>query len=153
MSTLTSKVQILLVDDDVTITSSLSSILQSEGYQTDIAHTGKEAIEKSHMNIYDLAILDIKLPDIEGTSLLTELRETSPKTIKIMTTGYPLLDNAVTSLNKGADAFLMKPVDPEKLLETIKDKLEKRRTAEMTTEASIADFLKSKMERLLAEKE
>lgn len=151
MNNLTNKVHILLVDDDKSITTSLSILLQSEGYQTDIARTGKEAIEKSHLNIYDLAILDIKLPDVEGTSLLTSLRETSPKTIKIMLTGYPMLDNAVTSLNQGADAFLIKPVDPEKLLETIKDKLEKQKAAEVATEANITVFLKSKTEKLLAE--
>ena len=53
--------RILLVDDDETITTSLSILLQSEGYNIDVAHTGKEAIEKSNENIYDLMILDIKL--------------------------------------------------------------------------------------------
>ena len=151
MNSLTNKVRILLVDDDKAITMSLSILLQSEGYQTDIAQTGKEAIKKSHTNIYDLAILDIKLPDMEGTSLLTALRETSPKTIKIMLTGYPMLDNAVTSLNQGADAFLIKPVDPEKLLETIKDKIEKQKTAKVATEDSIAAFLKTRTEKLLTD--
>jgi DNA-binding response OmpR family regulator len=150
VNTLTNKVHILLVDDDKTITTSLSILLQSEGYQTDIAHTGKEAIEKSHTSIYDLAILDIKLPDIEGTSLITALRETS-KMIKIMLTGYPMLDNAVTSLNQGADAFLIKPVDPEKLLETIKEKIEEHKAAEATTEDSISEFLRTRAERLLTE--
>jgi DNA-binding NtrC family response regulator len=148
---LTNKVRILLIDDEKAITMSLSILLQAEGYQTDVAHTGKEAIEKSHGNIYDLAVIDIKLPDVEGTSLLTSLRETSPKMIKIMLTGYPMLDNAVTSLNQGADAFLIKPVDPEKLLETIKDKIEKQKAAEVTTEANITVFLKSKTEKLLAD--
>jgi DNA-binding NtrC family response regulator len=151
VNALTKKDHILIVDDDKSITMSLSILLQSEGYHTDIAHTGKEAIEKSHENIYDLAILDIKLPDVEGTSLLTALRETAPKTIKIMLTGYPMLDNAVTSLNRGADAFLMKPVEPEKLLEIIKEKIEKRKAAETVTEANIAVFLKTKTEKLLAE--
>jgi DNA-binding response OmpR family regulator len=149
---LTEKVRILLVDDDKTITASLSILLQSEGYNIDVAHTGKEAIEKSHENIYDLAILDIKLPDVEGTSLLIALRENSPKTIKIMLTGYPMLDNAVTSLNQGADAFLIKPVDPEKLLETIKDKIEKTKTAKIATEDSIAAFLRTRTEKLLTER-
>jgi len=151
VNALTSKGRIIIVDDDNTITTSLSILLQSEGYHTDVVHTGKEAIEKSHANIYDLAILDIKLPDVEGTSLLTSLRETSPKMIKIMLTGYPMLDNAVTSLNQGADAYFIKPVDPTKLLETIKDKIEKQKAAEVATEANIAVFLKSKTERLLSE--
>ena len=76
----------------------------------------KEAIEKSYENDYNLAIIDIKLPDGEGTSLLTTLHEISPKTLKIMLTGYPTLGNSVNSLNGGADAYLIKPVDVEKLL-------------------------------------
>jgi len=146
---LTEKARILLVDDDKTITTSLSVLLQSEGYQTDVAHTGKEAIKKSNENMYNLAILDIKLPDIEGTSLITSLRENSPKTIKIMLTGYPMLDNAITSLNKGADAFLIKPVDPEKLLTTIKNKIEEQKASEIATEDSIAKFIKTRTEKLL----
>jgi DNA-binding NtrC family response regulator len=71
--------------------------------------------------------------------------------IKIMLTGYPMLDNAVTSLNQGADAFLIKPVDPEKLLETIKEKIEEHKAAEATTEDSISEFLRTRAERLLTE--
>ncbi len=153
MNKLTERARILIVDDDQNITTSLSILLQSEGYQTDVVHTGKEAIKKSHENIYDLAILDIKLPDVEGTSLLTALRETSPKMIKIMLTGYPMLDNAVASLNQGADAYLIKPVDPAKLLETIKDKIEEKKKAEVATEDSIAVFLRTRTEKLLREQQ
>ena len=64
---------------------------------------------------------------------------------------YPMLDNAVTSLNQGADAFLTKPVDPSKVLENIKDKIEKQKAAEVATEANITVFLKNKAEKLLAE--
>jgi two-component system cell cycle response regulator CtrA len=151
VNALTEKIRILIVDDDESIATSLSILLKSEGYQTDVSHTGKEAIEKSYANMYDLAILDIRLPDVEGTSLLTSLRETSPKMIKIMLTGYPMLGNAVTSLNQGADAYLTKPVDLPKLLETIKDKIEEQKAAEVATEGNIAVFLKSKTEKLLTE--
>ena len=85
------KLRILIVDDDTGITGSLSILLESEGYQTDVAHSVKEAVEKSYENCYNLAIIDIKLPDGEGTSLLKALRGTSPKTIKIMLTGYPTI--------------------------------------------------------------
>jgi DNA-binding NtrC family response regulator len=145
------KVRILIVDDEKAITESLSLLLQSEGYQTDVAYTGKEAVEKSQENFYNLAILDIRLPDVEGTSLLTSLRETSPKMLKIIMTGYPALENAVTSLNYGADAYFIKPVDLPRLLKTIKDKIEEQKAAEVATEENISAFLKSKTERLLTE--
>jgi len=145
------KTRILIVDDDRGITGSLSMVLQSEGYQTDVAHTIKEAKEKSNENDYDLAILDIKLPDGEGTSLLKALSNTSPKIMKIMLTGYPMLRNAVDSVNEGADAYLIKPVDVERLLETIKSKIEKRKAAETVTEDSISVFLQTRTKQLLTE--
>jgi DNA-binding NtrC family response regulator len=145
------KTRILIVDDDRGITGSLSMVLQSEGYQTDVAHTIKEAKEKSNENDYDLAILDIKLPDGEGTSLLKALSNTSPKIMKIMLTGYPMLRNAVDSVNEGADAYLIKPVDVERLLETIKSKIEKQKAAETVTEDSISVFLQTRTKQLLSE--
>ena len=143
------KVCILIVDDDKAITESLSMVLQSEGYETDVAYTGKEAIEKSQRNLFNLAILDIRLPDIEGTSLLVQLRETSPKMMKIMLTGHPMFANAVKSLNFGADAYLVKPVDLPQLLETIKNKIEEQKAAETATEDSITAFLQTRKEKLL----
>jgi DNA-binding NtrC family response regulator len=145
------KTRILIVDDDKGITGSLSMVLESEGYQTDVAHTIKEAMEKSYENDYNLAILDIRLPDGEGTSLLKALSKTSPKIMKIMLTGYPMLKNAVDSVNDGADAYLIKPVDVEKLLETIKTKIEKQKAAETVTEDSISVFLQTRTKQLLSE--
>ena len=150
ITTAQEKLRILLVDDDELITESLSMLLESEGYQIDVAHEVKEAIDKSYENDYNLALLDIKLPDGEGTSLLKKLHETSPKTIKIMLTGYPILENAVTSLNDGADAYLIKPVDLGKLLKTIKDKIQEQKAVETATEESIAVFLQARTKKLLA---
>ena len=111
----------------------------------------KEAIEKSYENYYNLAILDIKLPDGEGTILLKALREISPNTMKIMLTGHPMLENSINSLNDGAVAYLIKPVDIEKLLETIKSKIEEQKAAETASEESIAVFLRGRTKKLLAE--
>jgi len=145
------KARILIVDDDEDICKTLSLILQEEGYETDIANTGREAIKKSRENFYNVALLDIKLPDMEGTELLTKMRETSPKMIKIMVTGYPALKNAVEALNRGADAYLMKPVNPEKVIKTIKEKLKKQREEEVMTEEKIAMFVKTRTQKLLQE--
>lgn len=143
---------ILIVDDDKEIARSLSMVLESEGYQTAVANTIKEAIEKSYESFYNMAILDIKLPDGEGTSLLKKLREISPKTLKIMITGYPILKNAVDSLNDGAVAYLIKPVDLQKLTMTIKNKIEEQKANETTTEDSIADFIQARSKKLLGKK-
>jgi DNA-binding NtrC family response regulator len=94
------KHRILIVEDDENIRKTLENILQQKGYETDTAKTGKEAEQKAKEKIYNLALLDIKLPDMEGTELLAKLQESSPKMMKIMVTGYPSLENAMEALNQ-----------------------------------------------------
>jgi len=135
--------RILIVDDDESICKTLSAILQAEGHQTTTTTTAKEAIEKTRNQFFSIALLDIKLPDMEGTQLLAKLQEISPETTKIMITGYPSLKNAVESLNLGADSYIMKPIDPAKLLNTIKNKLETQRQSEKITKEKLAEWVQS----------
>ncbi|MEM3703342.1 MAG: response regulator [Candidatus Bathyarchaeia archaeon] len=147
------KTRILIVDDDSSIAEVLKVILEARGYEVDTASTGKEAIEKSMDKIYNLAILDIRLPDMEGTKLLKAMRETSPKMIKIMLTGYPQLQNAIDALNDGADAYFIKPADPAKLINTIEEKLLEQKEEKEMTEEKISIFLKTRTAKLLQESE
>jgi DNA-binding NtrC family response regulator len=147
------KTKILMVDDDEHICRVMSLILQGEGFEVETANTGEDALQKSRKKTYDAAILDIRLPDIEGTELLKAMQETSPKTVKIMLTGYPNLQNAVDSLNFGADAYLMKPPNPEDVIKSIKEKLQKLKEQETATEEDISVFLKTRAERFLQELE
>lgn len=117
------KRRILIVDDDQAILKSLGDYLSMKGYSVETAKTGKEAIEKSKSQFFNLTVLDIKLPDIEGTELLTKMHETEPRMKRIMLTGFPNMTNAVESLNKRADAYVIKPVEPEKLLKLVEQKL------------------------------
>jgi len=126
---------ILIVDDDVNICEALTLILRKRGWSAEVANTGKEAIKKAEITAFNVALLDIRLPDIEGTKLLKMLPKTTPKMIKIMVTGYPELRSAIEALNSGADAYLMKPVRPEYLLQTIRTKLEEQRQGERVAEA------------------
>jgi DNA-binding response OmpR family regulator len=139
------KSQILIVDDDESICKTLSVILQSEGYQTTTATTAKEALQKAKSQYFKLALLDIKLPDTKGTQLLTQLKEITPETIKIIITGYPSLKNAVEALNLGADSYIMKPVNPAELLKTIKNKLEKQKQTEKVTKEKLAGWIQSQL--------
>lgn len=116
----------MIVDDDAIIQESIKEILELEGYSVDTADNGREAMEKSNTRFYDLALLDIRLPDTEGTELLKAIDEESPEMVKIMITGYPTLDNAVESLNTGADAYIVKPVEPLRLLDIVKEKLKEQ---------------------------
>ena len=142
------KDSILIVDDDTNVHKNLSKILEQEGYDTDVAENGGEAIQKSRNKFYDLVLLDIKLPDMEGTQLLAKLNEIIPKRVKIMLTGYPNTENAIEALNQGADAYLTKPVKPAKLLALIKEKLEKQRQDENVTEGKVTDWIKTRARKL-----
>ena len=81
-------------------------------------------MEKSKTKAYDLAVLDIRLPDIEGTKLLRTMHETCPKMVKIMLTGYPELQNVIDAIKSGAEAYFTKPVNPVRLIKAIEDRLE-----------------------------
>jgi len=120
-------VNVLIVDDDKSILRILTRILQKHGYNVDTAETGREAEEKRGNELYDLAIIDVKLPDTDGIDLLSEFQKTKPNMVKIILTGFPSIDNGVKAMNAGADAYLIKPVKPEELLKIINEKLKERR--------------------------
>lgn len=145
------KPSVLIVEDDANIQETLGFILQQKGYNTDTAETGQEAIKKSKAKFYNVALLDIKLPDMEGTKLLTTIHKALPKMVKIMITGYPSLENAVESLNLGADAYIIKPVKPAKLLALIKEKLQEQRQAENMTEEKVTEWIKTRARKLEAD--
>ena len=140
--------RILIVDDEKDILQSMKEILELEGYTVDTAETGGEAIEKSKNQFYNLALLDIRLPDMEGTNLLTKLHGTMPRMMKIMVTGYPSVQNAVESLNLGADAYIMKPVKPKELLKTVEEKLKEQSEVEMLSEKKISEWIQTRIQKL-----
>jgi len=142
------KPSILIVEDDTNIRETLSTILQEKGYNTDTAKNGQEAMQKSKDKFFNLALLDIKLPDMEGTKLLTLMHENLPKMRKIMITGYPSLENAVEALNQGADAYIIKPVKPENLLALIEQKLKEQSQADKMTEEKVTDWIKTRARKL-----
>ncbi len=137
--------RILVVDDDETIRTTMKVILQDEGYIVDLAATGKEAIQKTQEETYNIALLDIRLPDMEGVELLKMLKDGVPRTRKIMVTGYPSMQNAISALNKNADAYLLKPVDVEKLLATVKQQLYAQESDRKFSEEKVAEFIESRV--------
>jgi len=143
--------RILIIDDDDNIRKVLQTILEDEGYHVDTAETAKKGIEKSEESFYNLALIDVRLPDMEGIELLTKLRETKPKMRKIIVTGYPTLQNAVSAVNKGADGYVLKPFDVEKILATIKEQLQKQAEEKEYSEEKIAEFIETRVKQLDAE--
>lgn len=141
--------RILIVDDDESIRKTMTAILEDEGYMVDSASSGKEAIQKTNNTQYNLALLDIRLPDMEGIELLKLMKESVPRTRKIMVTGYPSMQNAIGALNKNADAYLVKPVDVEKLLDMVVEQLRLQEEERKFSEEKVAEFIESRVKEII----
>ncbi|MGD0953447.1 MAG: response regulator [Methanotrichaceae archaeon] len=135
---------ILVVDDDKRILKGFSAILELKGYRVSTAESGQEAIKKYRANYYNLVLIDIKLPDLEGTELIKQFNLINPGAKKIMVTGYATLENAIKSLNWGADGYLQKPVPPSKLLSFVADKLMEQEVENDLNEDMVIDLLRAK---------
>ena len=145
--------RILIIDDDENIRKVLTTILEDEGYDVESVDTAKKAIERTRRKFYNLALIDIRLPDMEGIELLTKMKNTTPKIRKIIITGYPTLQNAVEAVNRGADAYIMKPFDIEKVLEAMKDQLKKQQNEKRYSQEKVAEFIETRVRELDIEKE
>lgn len=143
--------RILVVDDEESIRRTISITLEHAGYVVDTAENGKEAVRKSEASFYNLALIDLRLPDMEGTELLTALNKTTPGIVKIILTGFPALENAVRAINNGVDAYLIKPVDAKELIRVIKEQLEKQKLEAEYTQEKVAQFVETRFKALEAE--
>jgi DNA-binding NtrC family response regulator len=148
-----SDARILIVDDDENIRKVLIAILEDKGYNIEAVGTAREAIRKTDKKFYNLALIDIRLPDMEGIDLLTKIRDTTPRMRKIIITGYPTLQNAVEAVNLGADAYIMKPFDVEKVLSTINEQLRKQDQEKKYSQDKVAEFIETRVKELDLEKE
>lgn len=111
--------QILIVDDEPTITSALNYYFVQAGYQTILAHTGHEALEKIALNP-DLVVLDIMLPDMDGYQICQHIREQAHYIPILMLTAKDTVPEKVMGLDLGADAYLTKPYNPQELLAQVR---------------------------------
>jgi len=139
------KAKILVVDDDEGIRKVITTALNDEFYVTDTASNGKEAIEKSKTTLYNLAIIDIHLPDMEGTQLLSELKDTTPKMRKIIVTGYPEVQNAIAAVKKEANDYITKPVNIDVLISSIKEQLRKQQEEKSYSEEKVAEYIETRL--------
>ncbi len=119
--------RIIIIDDDQALHRVFTRILQKEGYTVQTAETGKEALEKTKNQTFDAALIDVKLPDINGLDLLPLLNKTAPSMVKIVITGYDIPDGKEGALQLGADDFFKKPLPPQVLLKAIKEKLQTKK--------------------------
>jgi len=148
-----SDARILIVDDDENIRKVLIAIFEDKGYNVEAVGTAREAIKKTDKKFYNLALIDIRLPDMEGIDLLTKIRDTTPRMRKIIITGYPTLQNAVEAVNLGADAYIMKPFDVDKVVSTINEQLRKQDQEKKYSQDKVTEFIETRVKELDLEKE
>lgn len=122
--------KILIIDDEAALRETLEALLSLEGYTVDTAPTGEAGLDKIDHYAYDLVLLDLALPGKDGLEILPILRERQPNLPVIMITAYGTVDNAMKAIRAGAQNFIQKPWDNEKLLADIRSAIARHQAEE-----------------------
>ena len=120
-------VGILVVDDEFSVRDSLCNWFRNEGYRTDTAENGSEALRKLQDSLWDIVLLDIKMPGMDGMELQKHIKKIDNTIIVIIITAYATVDTAVDAMKEGAFDYLSKPIDPDKLSILIRNAVNQRR--------------------------
>ncbi len=121
---------ILIVDDETVVRDSLGKWFEEEGYHVETATSARDALLKLPAEHWDLALLDIKMPGMDGLELQRRIHEVDSNVIIIIMTGYASVETAVQALKNGAYDYIMKPFDPDDLAHVVRKSLEHRRMKE-----------------------
>ena len=118
---------ILVVDDDMSVRTTFSSVLRQEGYRVTAVKNGYEAIKAIDEESFDLALVDLRMPGMDGIEVLEKIKTRRPQTRVIIFTGYGSITTAVEAMRKGATDYLNKPFSPHELKAGVKKALENGR--------------------------
>lgn len=119
------KAKILVVDDEWNYREIMIKILEAKEYEVDEAENGNMAVEKVRKDSFDVILLDLNLPDINGIEVMRTIREFNETVVIIMITGCPSLDSSVEAASLGVYEYLIKPVEPAKLMQIIDESLQR----------------------------
>jgi len=122
---------ILLMEDELSVAKGLETILTEEGYDVDLAMTGRSALDKFGENVFDLLVADIRLPDMDGLDVVRQVKDASPDTEAIVITGYPSVSSAVNAVKIGAFEYLRKPFTDDEFMGAVGGALQKKKEASM----------------------
>jgi len=107
---------VLIVDDEASLRQSLSMVLKSSGYRVTTASSAAEASQFLKAGAFDLVFLDLKMPEVDGLTLLREIRRLYPHMAVLILTAHATMDSAIEAVRLGARDYLLKPIDPERIL-------------------------------------
>src|SRR5579864_6742443 len=127
LASVKTKGRILIVDDELVVRDSLGKWFTSEGYTARPAGGAREALEIIQQKEFDIALIDIKMPGMDGMELQSRLRDADPDLTVVIMTGYASVDTAVQALKVGAYDYITKPVDPDELSHLVSNALEHKR--------------------------
>ncbi|MGM0441310.1 MAG: ATP-binding protein [Elusimicrobiota bacterium] len=120
------KIKVLVVDDEQTIRITLQFILEDNDYIVEVAADGREALEKIDEQFFNIAVLDYRLPDIDGIELARKVKEKSEETEILILTGNASLESAIEAVKEDIYEYLTKPIEPEELIDVIESATEKQ---------------------------
>ena len=124
-----SNVKILVVDDEPSARLSLGELLSLEGYEVAVAASGEESLDLLSEGLLHLAIVDLKMPGMDGLELVQALQESTPSTIIIMLTAHGTLSSAIQAMRHGAHDYLLKPASAPKIMASVEEGLRRRQEA------------------------
>jgi DNA-binding NtrC family response regulator len=128
--------RVLVVDDDKVLQNSVREALLYHSFQVDVANNGKEALNAVYKDKYDLVVMDVNMPEMDGISALTEIKKVDPSVIVIILTAYSNVSDAVKVVKEGAYNYLEKPISSENLVALIKRALKARSLVETSAFSS-----------------
>ena len=119
--------RLLVVDDELIVRDSLHKWFREEGYDVSVADCAQEALSKMGTGRFDLALVDIKMPGVDGVELQKRMHEIDPDMLVIIMTGYASVETAVAALKNGAYDYVSKPFDPDDMAHTVHNALAHKR--------------------------
>ncbi len=118
--TMERRVNIMVVDDEEIVRSSLTNWLEEDGYSVEAVESGKKALERLPAKSWDLMLVDLKMPGMDGLQMMEEVRKTHPEMLIIIMTAYATVDTAVKAMKQGAYDYFVKPFNPDDISLTIR---------------------------------
>jgi DNA-binding NtrC family response regulator len=110
------KTRILVVDDEEVVRLALARVLSSEHCKVEAAWNGADALREIERHSFDVVLLDLRMPGMDGISVLKAIKEKRPEIEVIVVTGYPSLETAKEAIRHGAYDYLAKPVEPDRII-------------------------------------